>query len=77
MENQTDRQTDTQTAVTNIHLASAAPHAKCNDDDDDRKENDVAADSVCIVRPVRRSVRRAGCANRLFSFAPTMSLWSR
>jgi len=26
----TDRQTDTQTRVTNIHFASATPHAKCN-----------------------------------------------
>ena len=26
-----DRQTDTQTAVLNIHFASAAPHAKCNE----------------------------------------------
>jgi len=25
----TDTQTDTQTAVINIHFASAAPHAKC------------------------------------------------
>jgi len=29
-ERQTDTQTDTQTAVTNIHFASAMPHAKCN-----------------------------------------------
>jgi len=28
-EGQTDTQEDTQTAVTNIHFASAAPHAKC------------------------------------------------
>ena len=26
----TDRQTDTQTAVTNIHFASATPRVKCN-----------------------------------------------
>jgi len=26
----TDRHTDTQLAVTNIHFASATPHAKCN-----------------------------------------------
>ena len=26
----TDRHTDTQTAVANVHFASAAPHAKCN-----------------------------------------------
>ena len=29
-EGQTDRHTDTQTAVTIIHFASATPHAKCN-----------------------------------------------
>ena len=29
-EGQTDRVTDTQTAVTNIHFASDTPHAKCN-----------------------------------------------
>jgi len=28
-EGQTNRQTDTQTALTNIHFASATPHAKC------------------------------------------------
>ena len=27
---QTDRQTDTQTAVTNMHFASVTLHAKCN-----------------------------------------------
>jgi len=32
-EGQTYRQTDTQTSVTNIHFASAAPHAKCNNSD--------------------------------------------
>ena len=26
-----ERQTDTQTAVTNIHFVSATPHPKCND----------------------------------------------
>jgi len=30
-EGQTDRQTDSQAAVTNIHFASAMPHAKCNE----------------------------------------------
>jgi len=28
---QTDKQTDTETAVANIHFASATPHAKCNE----------------------------------------------
>jgi len=27
-----DRQTDTQTAVTNTHFASVMPHAKCSED---------------------------------------------
>jgi len=31
-EGQTDRLTDTQMAVTNIHFASATPHAKCTND---------------------------------------------
>jgi len=31
-EEQTDRHTDTQTAVANIHFASAMPQAKCNND---------------------------------------------
>ena len=30
MRHRTDRYTDTQTAVTNIHFASPMPHAKCN-----------------------------------------------
>jgi len=30
-EEQTDRQTNTQTAVANIHFALAMPHAKCNE----------------------------------------------
>jgi len=30
MQRETDRHTDTQTAVTTIHFASAMPHAKCN-----------------------------------------------
>jgi len=35
-ERQTDRLTDTQTAVANTHFASATPHAKCNN----RPDND-------------------------------------
>jgi len=30
MRRRTDRQMDTQTAVANIHFASATPHTKCN-----------------------------------------------
>jgi len=30
-EGQTDRQSDTQTVVANIHFSSAVPHAKCNE----------------------------------------------
>jgi len=33
-EGQTDRLTDTQTAVANTHFASATPHAKCNNKPD-------------------------------------------
>ena len=45
----TDTQTDTQTAVTNVHFASVTPHPKRNNsasDEDDDDDDDVADGGV-------------------------------
>ena len=53
-EEQTDRQrhrqtyTDTHTAVTNIHFASATPHAKCNYNIDRLRDGGVLPDEACV-----------------------------
>ena len=66
---QTDRHTDTQTAVANIHFASTMPHAKCNKSEFDwqpvkllqrRKKSDVrsSTEAMCnaiVANPLQMS----------------------
>jgi len=48
-EGQTHTQTDTQTAVTTIHFASATPYAKCNKRVTERRRNTKESKSLYVT----------------------------
>jgi len=57
---QTDRQTDTQMAMTNTHFASAMPHAKCNNACNRLVEGGSTRRPASADRTVRRQFQATG-----------------